>query len=250
MTTEPALVLDRPRLLDLFCGAGGCAKGYQRAGFYVVGVDIKPQPRYCGDEFVQADALEILAGLIHPSPRPSDAFFGQTFAAIHASPPCQRWAGSQNFRDDADEWPDLITPIRPLLDATGLPYVIENVPAAPLREPVLLCGSMFDPPLDVKRHRHFETNWILEAPLWPCRHKVWAPRFPARASKGLRRVVSVFGQDSPAPLVRQVMGMPWATRLECAEAIPPAYTELIGHQLMQHLNATDFAASGAGNHDR
>lgn len=235
--------MSKPLLLDLFCGAGGAAMGYSRAGFEVVGVAIKPQPHYPFD-FVQADALSVvLRGYQYRwKTITGDAW---EFAAIHASPPCQRWMQAQNFRADREEHPDLITPLRPLLEAIGLPYVIENVPAAPLIDPILLCGSMFDPPLDVKRHRHFEANWTLEPPDWPCRHRLWLPRFPARASKGLRRVVSVFGQDSPAPLVRAVMGMPWATRLECSQAIPPAYSEFVGGKLMAHLGRRGAKCTGS-----
>jgi DNA (cytosine-5)-methyltransferase 1 len=219
----------KPRLLDLFCGAGGAALGYHRAGFDVVGVDAVWQPNYPFD-FILGDAIEFMDGDWWLSPGE-----GAPFDVIHASPPCQRWMAAQNFRQDASGHSDLIAPLRPLLVEIGLPYVIENVPGAPLHDPVLVCGSMFDPPLDVKRHRHFEANWPLRAPDWPCRHDLWQPRFPARASKGLRRVISVFGQDSPAPVVREAMGMPWATRLECSQAIPPAYTELIGSQLLAHI---------------
>jgi C-5 cytosine-specific DNA methylase len=143
----------RPRLLDLFCGAGGAAMGYARAGFEVVGVDIAPQPRY-PFEFHLEDALEFL---------PLRRIWGD-FDAIHASPPCQRWTRAQNAAQNADGHPDLITPLRPLLEATGLPYVIENVVGAPLRDPVKVCGLSLG--LGVKRHRLFESNVSLFVP--PC----------------------------------------------------------------------------------
>ena len=121
----------RPGLLDLFCGAGGATKGYQRAGFYVVGVDIKPQPRYCGDEFIQSGALE---------------FWDYTwtmegdFAAVHASPPCQAYVGL-SAKDGRH--PRLVEPMQRRLRECGVPYVIENTGVAPLKDPVMLCGSMF-----------------------------------------------------------------------------------------------------------
>src|SRR3972149_6341276 len=129
--------MNKPSLLDLFCGAGGAARGYQRAGFYVVGVDIKPQPHYCGDEFYRADALTY----------PLDGF-----DAIHASPPCQRysWCALQKYRINH---PDLIGAVRYELVKSGKPYIIENVAGARklLLNPIKLCGTMFD--LPIWRHR-------------------------------------------------------------------------------------------------
>ena len=147
------------RLLDLFCGAGGSAVGYHRAGFEVVGVDNRPQPRY-PFEFIQADALDFVTP-------PSGCQFGVYFDAIHASPPCQAFTDLKSMWN-AGQHEDLITPLRPLLENTGLPYVIENVEGArsALRDPVTLCGSSFG--LKVRRHRLFETNWPLMVP--PCAH--------------------------------------------------------------------------------
>src|ERR1041384_1083641 len=112
----------RPRLLDLFCSAGGAARGYQRAGFYVVGVDIEPQPRFAGDAFIQADALAFLWG-------GSDAF--------HAGPPCQAYVRSGMVAKDGRHL-RLIEPVRERLEASGVPWVIENVPGAPIRSALLL----------------------------------------------------------------------------------------------------------------
>lgn len=215
----------RPRLLDLFCGAGGCAAGYQAAGFYVVGVDINPQPSYCGDEFIQADALEFLAGYYEP-------WFdgGEPFDAIHASPPCQRYIRSGNV--DRDKHPDLLPAVRTALIATGLPYVIENVPGAPMQPDVVLCGSMFDG-LAVRRHRWFEVNWPVAPWTPPCDHS--------------KPVTGVYGHPHgaggaapgmlPGDLATwsDAMGIDWMTAKEIALAIPPAYTELIGRQLVEHL---------------
>ena len=116
----------RPRLLDLFCGAGGATMGYHRAGFDVVGVDIAPQPNYPFN-FVQDDSS-------HPAGRCAAALVPDWgIAAIHASPPCQSYtrSGGRVARDGRH--PDLLGPTRELLEATGLPWVIENVPGAPMR---------------------------------------------------------------------------------------------------------------------
>jgi DNA (cytosine-5)-methyltransferase 1 len=224
----------KPRLLDWFCGAGGVAKGYQRAGFYVVGVDKEPQPNYCGDEFIQADLTKT-------------AWLLFDFDAIHASPPCQ-FATDYIRTGNVRESPNLIPFTRERLEQGGLPYVIENVAKArpELRDPVLLCGSMFDPPLDVQRHRLFEANWPLRPPAWPCRHRLWAPdRFPGGRSKertgssrGLvRATVEVGSWDIPLATQQRAMGIDWMNMAELSQAIPPAYTEHIGHQLMQHIRA-------------
>lgn len=227
----------KSRLLDLFCGAGGCTKGYQEAGFYVVGVDKKDQPNYCGDEFRRYNALHALEDLNLGE----GSWWRDNFAAIHASPPCQNSSSLKNLHRDR-EHPELIPPTRELLEATGLPYVIENVEGAALIEPTLLCGSMFDPPLDVRRHRLFETDWPLEHPTWGCRHKVWSPRFrslDARA-KTLATVVGVHGHlnySGEMALREQAMEIDWMTPAELSQAIPPRYTRFVGDQLLAHINA-------------
>ncbi len=216
----------KPRLLDLFCGAGGAAVGYSRAGFEVVGVDLAPQPHY-PFEFIQADALIVLGALN------DGAYYEERIDAIHASPPCQLWSSTT---PDRSEHVDLITPLRPLLEATGLPYVIENVPGAPLVNPVVLCGSSFG--LKVRRHRLFETNWPLLVP--PCSHGQQGQPvgvYGEGSSKGQKRGRKA---DNEAEVLA-VMEMPWADRAGATQAIPPAYTELIGHQLMSHLKARTAA---------
>jgi DNA (cytosine-5)-methyltransferase 1 len=216
----------RPVLLDLFCKAGGAARGYQRAGFYVVGVDIEPQPRYAGDEFVQADALTF----------PLDGF-----DAIHASPPCQRYSAAAEIHDSAGQHPDLIPPIRARLRASGLPWVMENVARAPLDTSLVLCGSMFG--LGVRRHRHFESSVLILAE--PCgSHDDWyASVFGGRcvgrqrrtyAGPGLRQQTWDKFNDELATASR-AMGIGWMTLEELGEAIPPAYTEHIGLQFMRYL---------------
>ena len=213
----------RPRLLDLFCCAGGAAAGYANAGFEVVGVDIEDQPDY-PYEFHRADALTF----------PLDGF-----DAIHASPPCQ---GYSTKTMDKDRHPKLIAPIRERLARAGVPYVIENVDGAKheLRNPFRLCGSSFG--LRVRRHRWFESNVMVLAP--PCDH-AWQDadkRFDlydhGRWFKS--GVVHVFGTGGGkgAEHWAEAMGIDWTDRAHMAEAIPPAYTEFIGRQLMAAIGAT------------
>jgi DNA (cytosine-5)-methyltransferase 1 len=227
---------ERPRLLDLFCGAGGAAVGYTRAGFDVVGVDINPQPNY-PFEFHQADALDVLDSILNDGHWLYE--IGEP-AAVHASPPCQAY--SQTQRLHGRNHPELIGHTRDALHAYGgVPYVIENVPGAPLVNPVILCGSSFG--LAVKRHRLFECDpfWVM-AP--PCQHPT-EPKYHTHARKDkaqLSPFVHVYGTGGGAgkdiDLWRWAMGVPWMkAKAEISEAIPPAFTEYIGHQLMQHLNA-------------
>jgi DNA (cytosine-5)-methyltransferase 1 len=207
--------MTRPLLLDLYCGAGGAAVGYHRAGFDVVGVDINPQKNYPFD-FICYDALKFLA---------EDGWNG--FDAIHASPPCQSYSAMSTCRPGlSDEYPDLVASTRGLLEATGLPYIIENVPGSPLIDPVLLCGQMFG--LDLYRHRLFESNVHLDVPDHP-KHVKPASR-AGHWTPGT--VMSVSGHIAPIKHARAIMGIDWCNREELAEAIPPAYTEYIGKQLI------------------
>jgi DNA (cytosine-5)-methyltransferase 1 len=210
--------MTRPRLLDLFCGAGGAAMGYHRAGFDVVGVDNRPQPRY-PFEFHQADALDYLERVI--------AYGGWGFDAIHASPPCQAFTAARVIH--GNKHPDLLTPTRELLEVTGLPWVIENVPGAPMRADVTLCGSHFNLRSEngrLIRHRWFEFGF----PYFEMQH-------PCSGHDG--NVVSVFGHGGHVyhgvDDWREVMGIDWMTRDELAQAIPPAFTEHIGRQLIDAL---------------
>lgn len=215
----------RPRLLDLFCGAGGAAVGYHRAGFDVVGVDIKPQPRF-PFEFHQADALEYLdpwAGLY------------ATFEVIHASPPCQGFSDLRSMYN-AKAHPDLLAPTRTRLLATGLPYVIENVEGAPMSNYIVLCGTMFGlgwQDAELRRHRCFELSHV--------------PLMVSQCQHRRRRVIGVYGghgrdrrrkvntQDYPTSARREAMGIDWMTSAELSQSIPPAYTEWIGRQLLASL---------------
>lgn len=225
----------KPRLLDLFCGAGGAAMGYHRAGFDVYGVDIARQPHYPFYSLWRRDALEVLQrGRVGP-------WYVSEFDAIHASPPCQaslRGLKAVNeLQGRTYDHPELIASTRDLLRATGLPYVIENVEGAKLVEPVKLCGSSFG--LKVQRHRLFECSF--GAPLVPpCAHhlqqeaKYWTSWRPNKEPR-LAKVVQVYGNAGDSSLWAEAMGIDWMTRDELREAIPPAYTEFIGQALMTQL---------------
>lgn len=230
--------LVRPRLLDLFCGAGGCAAGYQRAGLHVTGVDIEEQPFYPGDAFVHEGALGYMERLLWQRAKTLEPF---PFDAIHASPPCQRYSeGGRRYPERQAMQSDLIGATRELIAQAGVPYVIENVQGAlaALRSPVRLCARALGLPR-IARHRLFETNWLLLVPPCACGSKEGVTigvygdrpdgrelnsRYPgnARAARGLAEA-------------REVMGMDWADWHGTKEAVPPAYTELIGAQLVAHL---------------
>ena len=217
-----------PRLLDLFCGAGGAAAGYVRAGFEVYGVDIKPQPHYLdsgASGFLRADALAYLEVLMEEP---------HAFDVIHASPPCQAYSDLRNRT--GREYPDLVAPTRIMLHAVGLPWVIENVEGAPLVNPVRLCGSSFG--LGVRRHRLFEMS---SPPVLtpPCVHHD-QPEPLDVSGTGSRRLgprPDGGGGNSRKPRsldeARTAMGIDWMTRRELSQAIPPAYTEWIGRHLLQ-----------------
>lgn len=211
--------------------------GYHRAGWEVVGVDINPQPNY-PFEFHQMDALGALnAAILLESP------YGR-YDAIHASPPCQfatRYGNNKaHVRDDH---PNLIPATRDLLKASGLPYVIENVEDARphLIDPVQICGTGLG--VRVRRHRLFETNWPLEGV--PCDHKRFTDRiFPGSSNRPNGRTVMNVGEYRvPLATQREVMEMPWADLYGISQAIPPAYTEYIGRQLLEHVESGMEAAA-------
>lgn len=197
--------------------------GYYRAGFDVEGLDLARQPRY-PFPFSMGEAiseLDRLAGL---------GLIGTRYAAVHASPPCQGYSNMSACRPGlADKYPRLIEPVRERLDELGVPYVIENVLGAPLKNPVELCGQMFG--LELYRHRLFESNVPLAAPDHP-EHVIPASR-AGHWKPGT--IMSVAGHAYPVAKAREAMGIDWMTRDELAEAIPPAYTEWIGGQLLAHI---------------
>lgn len=220
----------RPLLLDLFCCEGGAAVGYHRAGFDVIGVDIEPQPNY-PYEFIQADALEVLrAPVVHLG---VDRF--QALAAIHASPPCQSYSSMSN-RHGSDE-PELIAPTRELLQRIGLPYVIENVTGARshMESPILVHGGHVG--LNVYRPRLFESNIVLTPPPKAPRPKDAVAVYGHKGDGRLlwTRKDGTELRAARLPEARVAMDMPWASWNGCREAIPPAYTEFIGRQLIDQL---------------
>lgn len=218
-------------LIDLYCGAGGAAKGYHRAGFEVIGVDINPQPNYPYD-FIQADALDYLSYIVGVAALVPTVF--------HASPPCQH--DSETQRIQGNDHPDLIAPTRALLEQTGRPYVIENVRGAvpKLRDPVMLCGAMFG--LKTYRHRYFETSFSLPVPTHP-EHIAKQAKMGRAPQPG--EFIQCVGNFSSAAFGRAAMGTPWMTRDEMSECIPPVYTEHVGSYLMDELDNAAFKAVAA-----
>ncbi|MFH9870268.1 DNA methylase [Streptomyces lydicus] len=220
----------RPLLLDLFCCAGGAAAGYHRAGFDVIGVDIVGRPNY-PHPFVRADALEYLDGLIASGEI-------ARFAAVHTSPPCQAGCalaiGTNKSRGWGRRHVQLIPALRTLLDATGLPYVIEQPTGkAPVRRDLWLCGEMFH--LGVLRHRNFELGgWTMPQPAHP-KHRGYVRGY----RHGVYRdgpYVAPYGSGGGKATVaemQQAMGITWTdVREELTEAIPPAYSEHIGRAFL------------------
>lgn len=222
-----------PLLLDLFCGAGGAAKGYRYAGWEVIGVDIERQPRY-PYEFLQRDVMEpgLLEHLVDTY-RP---------AAIHASPPCQAYSPLNNI--NRKSYPDLVAPIRGMLVATGIPWIIENVPQAPLNNPLILCGSMFG--LRLYRHRAFESSIELVGRKHP-NHTARCSRNGSLPTRDKPFMTVTGGKHSRAWQLKacEYMGLPWLAAgshplktaiREVSEAIPPAYAWWVGKQLIDAID--------------
>lgn len=223
----------KPLLLDLYSCAGGAARGYYDAGFNVLCVDIEPQPNNPFD-FVQYDAIDALGILLDGGNiSNADNFWNLTeFDAIHASPPCQ--AHSTLRHVSGNEYPDLIEATRTEIQATGLPYVIENVIGAPLHNPVMLCGSMFGLGANgrqLRRHRLFECSFPVLTPT--CAHEgqpigVYGTGGGGQMTRGYKGTPDEY---------RECMGIDWATRAEIAQAIPPMYTAFIGEHLMREIRS-------------
>lgn len=226
----------RPRALDLFCGAGGASTGLTRAGFEVIGVDLANQPRY-PFTFIRSDVF---------------ALFNSGWLKlglcdfIWASPPCQHYSDLAARNGNASDHPDLVGRTRELLEATGLPYVIENVEGAPLVDPVVVCGTERGLGVDgyrLRRHRLFEANWPL--------HVASPSASGCRCGGDPRPIIDVSGGGpTHAPRLdggggrtykgtvaqkRAAMGIDWMTGAELVEAIPPAYGQFIGEQAMAYL---------------
>jgi DNA (cytosine-5)-methyltransferase 1 len=215
------------RALDLFCGAGGASMGLHRAGFEVVGVDINPQPNYPEPfEYNQIDALEYLDRLI------KTAYIAE-YDLIWASPPCQKFSAyRRKGYGVGDDYPDLIRAVRDRLIRSNIPYVIENVPGAPLHDPITLCGSMFD--LDVRRHRLFECSFPVDPPL--CNHKAQeakGKRYPGATNRDGRYTCEVGVWRIPLEEQQRAMGIDWMTVKELSQAIPPAYAEFIARAFLK-----------------
>ena len=188
--------------------------GYHLAGFDVVGVDIEKQPKY-PFEFVQSDALEYLEAHWHE------------YDVIHASPPCQAFTkAGKEHRKKGKVYADFLSLTREALKNTGKPYIIENVPDAPMENPIMLCGAMFG--LKTYRHRLFESNVPLYVPDHPV-HTSPNAKMGRPPKKG--EFIQVVGHFSGVPFAREAMGIDWLGQKELAQAIPPAYTEFLGLQL-------------------
>lgn len=250
----------KPRLLDLFCGAGGAAMGYYRAGFDVIGVDIFPQPHY-PFEFIQCDWEEPLSYL--PGLWEQDGFQ----YAIHASPPCQRYSTMTKKWGRSEEHPDLVQPVRDALKEIGCHYVIENVEGAPLINPTMLCGSMFGLGVKEKYTCKCGCDFNIELGKYGCpscegdniatlinaqylkKHRLFETSFdlwPPASCAHIGRAVAVYGHSGGSSkrdgitfggieTWREAMGIDWMTGDELAESIPPAYTEFIGKHLIEAL---------------
>lgn len=222
--------------------------GYYQAGFDVVGVDVKPQPRY-PFEFIQADCLSL------------DPAFVASFDAIHASPPCQAHTAMKTMHNAKDH-PDLVEPTRAMLIASRRPWAMENVVGAPLDGPIMLCGTMFGlgvEDADLQRHRLFEMS---EPPLFvpQCQHGrrdtlgVYGGHVRNRRRA---RTIGVYGEgardsrrkfdkgvpDFTVEQAREAMGIDWMTLAELCQSIPPAYTKWIGEHLMEQVKRLDRVAA-------
>lgn len=211
--------MNKPRLLDAFCGGGGAGMGYHLAGFEVVGVDNRPQKNY-PFRFIQADALEFIEK------------YGPEFDVIHTSPPCQGYSG---IRFSAENYDRLIPEVRAILRATQKPYVIENVEGArkEMHNYLMLCGSMFD--LRVRRHRLFECNPALVFSPFSCNHSLKVVK-KGRTPDPAKHLAAIYGHFANQDYARRAMGIDWMTRDELAEAIPPVYTRWIGERILEILS--------------
>ena len=211
------------RMLDLFCGAGGASMGYHQAGFEMVGVDLSAQPHY-PFTFIRANALKL-----------DDVFLG-SFDAVHASPPCQCYSSaSLPQRSQGKRYVDLVAQTRILLQRICKPWIIENVQGAPLNNPLMLCGTMFDLPL--YRHRYFESSCGLTAPTHKI-HTVKQAKMGRAPKPG--EYMNPVGHFSGVGAAQKAMEIAWMGQKELAQAIPPPYTRFIGSQLLRSLQSNNL----------
>lgn len=253
--------MSRPKLLDLFSCEGGAARGYDLAGFDVYGVDLDPkfQKRY-PYPFYAGDAVAVLRHLIAGGSigfatkdgRTVDLRLGD-FSAVHASPPCQAYSITKHSHGKAH--PELIEPTRDALDASGLPYAVENVVGAPLLNPVTLCWSMFrapgsvldldGTPLRMERHRLFESNINLTTPTWHSHDKsvqVAGAYGGGSADRSHAKFVRRGGYTPSKEVRAALLEIDWMTLHGLSQSIPPFYSEWVGLQLRQHVIAEQVAA--------
>lgn len=220
-------VTELPLLYDGCCKAGGATKGYQVAGFRVIGIDNEPQPHYCGDGFILMDILEFL-----------DRYTVGDFeraVAFHTSPPCQFVSkASQQWRKAGRQYPELIDPIRERLIKTGKPFIIENVVGEPyLKNPLKLNGTFFH--LRLRRTRYFETSFPIELVLLPREESAHFRKMGRAIKEG--EILTPVGHFSNIPYARRITGFDWMNQAEIAQAIPWQYTEFIGKQLINYFEA-------------
>jgi len=236
--------MKRKIIIDLGCKAGGASKGYANAGFDVIGVDTEAQPNY-PYRFIQRDALYFLRVMLAGGT--VDWVGPGIISAYHASMPCQLFSHG-TVAQDSSKYVDLVTPIRPLLQATGLPYIMENVKRAPLIDPITICGASFgleakdeEGPLVLRRHRLFESNVGFIVPPCACReyqrngYKIAGCYGGARRTRYEAEHIRHGGYVPPRPILDDLMGINWMTEAELFQAVPPSYTWALGLQLLQHL---------------
>lgn len=242
--------MKRPVKLDLGCCAGGAAKGYDLAGYEVVGVDLAPQPHF-PYAFVQLDMIEAMERLLAGDAivdRDGRAWTLDEIDSIHASPPCQRWSALRHLPFLAERClahPDLITPLRPLLEASGKPWTIENVMGAPLVGG-WLCGTMFD--RKFYRHRRFETSWNWLQPSHPMHRGVIGAGQGINAHRtkpGTPGWIGAYGHQNSVKLVGAAFDIDWMNRNELSQCLPPIYTLYLGIRELEYFSGEPFR-DGAG----
>lgn len=256
----------KPILIDLYCCSGGATKGYQDAGFYVIGVDKDPQPNYCGDAFIQMDALGFLAKLALEGRVWVPAYGGwlwlEDIVAFHGSPPCQAntalTKGNRGREGWEDDHVDLIPETRDFFEWFGLPYVIENTQGASMRRDLVLCGHKHFG-LRMFRHRYFELGGGFSMSHLYCDgnsrpggdhegERVAGIRHGVRYEGRMLAIYGDGGGKGSFAEWAEAMGIDWITqgsmkgrKKAMAEALPPVYTALIGNELAGHL-ALELAA--------